>query len=49
MYDNIGQKIKKLAKALFVIAAIGAVITGFALLAIDEDLIFVGLLPRGSS
>ena len=44
MYENIGGKIKKLAKGLFIIAAIGSVITGIALLTADEDLVLFGLL-----
>ena len=44
MYDNIGGKIKGLAKASFIVAAIAVVITGIALMAADEDLILYGLL-----
>lgn len=44
MYDNIGGKIKGLAKATFIVEAIAAVITGIALMVSDEDLIPVGLL-----
>ena len=44
MYDNIGEKIKDLAKASFIVAAIAEVITGIALIATDEDLIGYGLL-----
>ncbi len=44
MYDNIGGKIKGLAKAFFIVEAIAAVITGIALMATDEDLIGIGLL-----
>lgn len=44
MYDNIGGKIKGLAKATFIVEAIAAVITGIALMASDEDMIPVGLL-----
>lgn len=44
MYDNIGGKIKGLAKAVFIVEAIAAVITGIALMAIDEDLILFGIL-----
>ena len=44
MYDNIGGKIKGLAKIMFIVEAIGAVITGIVLLATDDDLIFAGLL-----
>ena len=44
MYENIGKKIKGLAKAIFVVEAIAAVITGNALMAADDDLILYGLL-----
>ena len=44
MYDNIGGKIKGLAKAFFIVEAIAAVIAGIALMAIDEDLILFGAL-----
>ena len=44
MYDNIGGKIKGLAKASFIVAAIAEVITGIALMATDEDLILYGFL-----
>jgi hypothetical protein len=44
MYDNIGGKIKGLAKAGFIVEAIVAVITGIALMASDDDLIIVGVL-----
>ena len=44
MYDNIGGKIKGLAKASFIVATIAEVITGIALMAADEDLILYGLL-----
>ena len=37
MYDNIGGKIKGLAKAMFIFEAIGAVITGFVLCTADDD------------
>ncbi len=44
MYDNIGGKIKGLAKVLFIVTAIAEVITGIALMATDEDLILYGFL-----
>lgn len=44
MYDNIGGKIKGLAKAIFITETISAVISGIALMASDEDMIPVGLL-----
>ena len=44
MYDNIGKKIKGLAKAVFIVEAIAMVITGIALMASDEYMIPIGLL-----
>ena len=44
MYDRIGGKIKGLAKALFIVTAIAEVITGFAIIANDEDMILLGFL-----
>ena len=44
LYKNIGGKIKNLAKWIFIIEAIGAIITGFVLLFTDDDLILYGLL-----
>ena len=44
MYDNIGGKIKGLAKAMFIVEAIGAVITGFVLFAIDNGFVLAGFL-----
>ena len=44
LYENIGSKIKNWAKWIFVIEAIGAVITGLVLLFTDEDLILYGPL-----
>ena len=44
LYENIGSKIKNWAKWIFVIEAIGAVITGLVLPFADEDLILYGLL-----
>ena len=44
LYENIGSKIKNWAKWIFVIEAIGAVITGLVFLFTDEDLILYGLL-----
>ncbi len=44
MYDNIGRKIKGLAKGLFVIEAIGTIVAGIAILTIDDDFILHGLL-----
>lgn len=44
MYDNIGGKIKGLAKVAFIIEVIAAVIIGANFIAIDDDLIGIGLL-----
>ena len=45
MYDNIGGKIKGLAKGTFIVEAIAAIIIGIAMLADgDEDLMIVGAL-----
>ena len=44
MYDNIGGKIKKLAKGIFIFEAISLVLTGFILTLTDEDLILPGVL-----
>lgn len=44
MYDNIGGKIKGLAKATFIVEAIAAVITGIALMDSDDDMFPVVLL-----
>ena len=44
MYDNIGEKIKGLARVMFIVEAIAAVITGIALMGSDEDMILIGLL-----
>ena len=44
LYENIGIKIKNWAKWIFIVEAIGAIITGFVLLCLDEDFILYGLL-----
>ena len=44
LYENIGSKIKNWAKWIFIVEAIGAIITGVVLMATDEDLIVYGLL-----
>ena len=46
MYDNIGEKIKGLAKWTFIVEAIAAVITGIAMMMVGEgeELSFYGLL-----
>lgn len=44
MYNRIGGKIKGLAKAIFIVEAIAAVITGIAFMVADEGPIGYGLL-----
>ena len=44
MFDNIGGKIKGLAQVTFVVEAIAAFITGITLMALDAELIPIGLL-----
>ena len=44
MYDNIGGKIKGLAKAIFIAQGISMAIVGIVLMCIDEDLILYGIL-----
>lgn len=44
MYDNIGGKIKGLAKAIFIVGAIAAVIAGVAIMGSDEETIVIGSL-----
>ena len=47
MYDNIGGKIKGLAKATFIVGAIGSIITAIALPAMSgdpDDFILISLL-----
>ena len=44
MYDNIGKKIKGLAKWIFIVEAVSAVISAIALMAEDDDFIWIGLL-----
>ena len=44
LYANIGGKIKTWAKWMFIIEAIGAIITGLIMLFADEELILYGLL-----
>ena len=44
LYENIGGKIKNWSKWIFIIEAIGAIITGFNLIFADKDLILFGFL-----
>ena len=43
MYDNIGEKIKGLAKGFFIAGAVLTFIAGVSVMAVDEDLIVIGL------
>ena len=43
MYDNIGKKIKGLAKGFFIAGAVLTFIAGVSVMAVDEDLIVIGL------
>ena len=43
-FDNIGAKIKGLAKTCFVVETIAAIFTGIGLMASDDDMILIGLL-----
>ena len=42
LYENIGSKLKNLAKGVFIVEALGAIITGITLL--GEELLLPGLL-----
>ena len=44
MFDNIGDKIKTLAKVVCWIGIIACIITGIVLMATDEDLVLAGIL-----
>lgn len=44
MYNNVGQKIKGVAIGLFLSEAVGAIVSGIALMATDEDFILLGIL-----
>lgn len=44
MYNNIGKKIKGLAKATFIIVTVICVLAGIGLMLSDEDLIAIGIL-----
>ena len=44
MYDNIGAKLKGLAKAVFIILSLGFIVLGIVLICIDEDFILIGIL-----
>ena len=43
-YDNIGGKIKGLAKAAFIVEAIAAVLSGLVMFAEDDDMFLIALL-----
>jgi predicted RNA-binding Zn-ribbon protein involved in translation (DUF1610 family) len=44
MFDNIGEKLKNLAKVIFFIEAIITVIIGLVYMGTDEDFVFLGLI-----
>lgn len=44
MYDNIGGKIKGLAKFLFLVDALAAVVSGIVMMGSDDDLVGLGFL-----
>lgn len=44
MYEGIGGKIKSFAKVVFIIEALGAIITGLILMFTDDDLALYGLI-----
>ena len=44
MYDNIGKKIKGLATVIFILEALAALISGIAFMAIDDYMIWLGVL-----
>ncbi len=44
MYDNIGGKIKSLAKILAIVMGIALTIVGIYIMTIDEDLMAIGLI-----
>ena len=43
-YDNIGGKIKGLAKVAFIVEAIAAVLSGLVMFAEDDDMFLIALL-----
>lgn len=44
LYNNIGSKIKSLAKWTFIIESIATIITGISLFVVDDDFILLGIL-----
>ena len=44
MFDNIGGKIKALAQVVTWIGIIASIISGIAIISIDDEMIFVGLM-----
>lgn len=44
MFNNIGGRIKSLAKAICWIGIIGCVVTGIVLMIIDDDYVLIGIL-----
>lgn len=47
MYQNVGQKIKNLTKVVVIIMMVLSVIGGISMMALDEEMIFPGLLIAG--
>ena len=44
LYDNIGEKLKKLSITIFLIETISAIIAGIALISSDDDYLMLGVL-----
>ena len=44
MFENVGGKLKGIAKFFCILGIIGAVIGGFVVMAMDEDMAFIGLI-----
>ena len=47
MYQNVGQKIKNLTKIVVTIMMIVSIIAGIGIMAMDEDMILIGLVVAG--
>ncbi len=52
MFDNVGEKIQKIAKIIYYLGVVGSVVVGFiafvcACLTEDDTIIFLGLLAAG--
>ena len=44
MYDNVGAKIKTLAKVMAIVGAIASVVAGLAVIAFDGDYFLIGVI-----